>query len=98
MPDIPLKPPILVIGHKNPDTDAICAAVGYAEYLRRTQYPEAVAACCGMTNARTKWALQQAGVDAPRLIMDVRPTAATICRRDVVSPDPTIRSSKSIDF
>jgi manganese-dependent inorganic pyrophosphatase len=88
MPDIPLKPPILVIGHKNPDTDAICAAIGYAEFLQRTKYPEAEAACCGMINARTKWVLEQAGVDAPRLIMDVRPTAATICRRDVVTARP----------
>jgi manganese-dependent inorganic pyrophosphatase len=81
-------PPIFVIGHKNPDTDAICAAVGYADYLRRTRHPEAVAASCGVANARTKWALQQAGVEAPRLLMDVRPTAATICRRDVVLARP----------
>ena len=39
--------PIYVTGHKNPDTDAICAALGYAEYLRRTRIPEAQAACCG---------------------------------------------------
>jgi manganese-dependent inorganic pyrophosphatase len=80
--------PIFVIGHRNPDTDAICAAIGYAEYLRRTRYPEAVAACCGMVNARTKWVLQKSGLEAPRLIMDVRPTAASICRRDVVKARP----------
>ena len=27
---------ILVIGHRNPDTDAICSAIGYAEFKRRT--------------------------------------------------------------
>ena len=27
---------ILVIGHKNPDTDAICSAIGYAEFKHRT--------------------------------------------------------------
>lgn len=80
--------PVHVIGHKNPDTDAICSAIGYAEFLQRTRYPEAQAACCGMVNARTKWVLQRAGVEAPRLIMDVRPTAATICRRDVVTARP----------
>lgn len=77
--------PVFVIGHKNPDTDAICAAIGYAEYLRLTRYPEARAACCGVINARTRWVLQQAGVEEPALIMDVRPTAETICRREVIS-------------
>lgn len=80
-----MTPPVFVIGHKNPDTDAICSAIGYAEYLRLTRYPEARAACCGVINARTRWVLQQAEVDEPALIMDVRPTAESICRREVVS-------------
>ena len=33
---------ILVIGHKNPDTDAICSAIGYAEFKRRTGMPNAL--------------------------------------------------------
>jgi len=80
--------PVFVIGHKNPDTDAICAALGYAEYLQRTRLPEAQAACCGVLNARTRWVLDTAGVAPPPLLMDVRPTAATICRRDVVLARP----------
>jgi len=80
--------PVFVIGHKNPDTDAICAALGYAEYLQRTRLPEAQAACCGVVNVRTQWVLEAAGVEAPPLLMDVRPTAATICRRDVVLARP----------
>jgi manganese-dependent inorganic pyrophosphatase len=80
--------PVFVIGHKNPDTDAICAAIGYAEYLRRTRLPEARAACCGVVNARTQWVLDLAAVEAPPLLMDVRPTAASICRRDVVLARP----------
>ncbi len=83
-----MSTPVFVIGHKNPDTDAICAAIGYADYLRRVKHPEAVAVCCGVINARTRWALDQAGVEAPPLVMDVRPTAATICRRDVVLARP----------
>ena len=38
-----MSSPVFVIGHKNPDTDAICAAIGYAEYLRLTRLPEAEA-------------------------------------------------------
>lgn len=73
-----------VIGHKNPDTDAICSAIGYAELLRRTRYPDAIAACCGGLNARTQWVLAQAKLEPPKLVMDIRPTAGGICRSDVV--------------
>jgi len=73
-----------VIGHKNPDTDAICAALGYAEYLQRTGDPSAEAACCGGINPRTQWVLEKAGAEPPKLLMDVRPTAGTICRKDPV--------------
>ena len=78
-----MTPPTFVIGHRNPDTDAICSAIGYAAFLRATRDPNAQAACCGELTVRTAWVLQQAGLPAPRLLMDVRPTAATICRRDV---------------
>jgi len=78
------KQPVYVIGHQNPDTDAICSAIGYAELLRLTRYPDAVAACCGGLNQRTDWVLKRAGIEPPRLIMDLRPTMETICRADVV--------------
>ncbi len=77
--------PIYVIGHRNPDTDAICSAIGYADFLRQTGTPEAVAACCGDVNPRTAWVLQFAGLNAPRLLGDLRPRAAALCRnQDVV--------------
>jgi manganese-dependent inorganic pyrophosphatase len=72
-----------VIGHRNPDTDAICSAIAYADFLKQTTRPEAVAACCGQINARTQWLLKFAKVEPPLLLMDVRPTASSICRRNV---------------
>jgi len=84
--------PVLVIGHKNPDTDAICSAIGYADLLRRTGTPEAEAVRCGEINARTAFALAEAGLPAPRLVMDVRPTAGQIARRDVI----TARADESL--
>lgn len=84
-----------VIGHRNPDTDAICSAIGYAAFLRATRDMDAQAACCGELTVRTAWVLQQAGLPTPKLIMDVRPTAATICRREVqtVAADETFLST-----
>ena len=71
---------IHVIGHRNPDTDAICSAIGYASFLRDVRGMKAVAACCGELSVRTNWVLQTAGVPGPTLLLDVRPTAASICR------------------
>ncbi|MFO1483521.1 MAG: putative manganese-dependent inorganic diphosphatase [Verrucomicrobiaceae bacterium] len=79
---------IHVIGHRNPDTDAICSAIGYAAFLRDVRGMKAEAACCGEVSVRTNWVLQTAGVPAPKLLLDVRPTAATICRRDVFTASP----------
>ncbi len=83
---------VYVIGHKNPDTDAICSAIAYADFLRRTTYPEAEAACCGEVNVRTQFALEQAGLEQPRLLMDVRPTLGSISKREVITarPDETL--------
>jgi manganese-dependent inorganic pyrophosphatase len=76
---------VLVFGHRNPDADAICAALAYADFLRQTTTPEAVAACCGAPNQRTKFALTTAKIEAPRIVMDVRPEVGDICRREVVT-------------
>ena len=73
---------ILVIGHRNPDTDAICSAIGYAEFKRRTGMPEAVAARCGDTNDRIDFVLKTFGVPAPKFVADVSPK---ICGRDAAA-------------
>jgi manganese-dependent inorganic pyrophosphatase len=78
-------PPFYVIGHKNPDTDAICSAIGYAALLRAVgEEPDAIAARCGEISQRTKWVLERAGLDAPLLITDVRVNASMICHRKVI--------------
>ncbi|MEX0670105.1 MAG: putative manganese-dependent inorganic diphosphatase [Pirellulales bacterium] len=76
---------VFVFGHRNPDTDAICSAIAYADLLQQTTRPDAVAACCGPPNKRTEYALERAGLAPPRIIMDVRPSAEDLCRRDVVT-------------
>jgi manganese-dependent inorganic pyrophosphatase len=75
----------LVFGHRNPDTDAICSAIAYADLLQRTNRPDAVAAACGPPNKRTEYVLTRAGLPAPRIVMDVRPQAHDLCRRDAAT-------------
>lgn len=76
--------PVYVIGHLNPDTDAICAAIGYAEYLRVAEDTNAEALRCGSVPSRVEWVLDQAGVDAPKLVTDIRTTAELISDKATV--------------
>ena len=75
---------VFVFGHRNPDTDAICSALAYADFLRKTTRPDAVAACCGTPNERTEFALRRAGLQHPRIIMDIRPELEDVCNRAAV--------------
>src|SRR5579859_4704963 len=89
---------ILVIGHRNPDTDAICSAIGYAEFKRRTGMPEAVAARCGDTNDRIDFVLRNFGVPAPRFIADVSPKVGDVMQANVrsIGPDGTAAEALSL--
>ena len=55
-------PHVYVTGHKNPDTDTIASAIGYAEYKNLVD-PENhyEAARLGEVNAQTAWALKRSG-------------------------------------
>lgn len=66
--------PILVIGHKNPDTDSICAAIAYAR-LKGALDPEHVYLPCraGLVNRETEFVLDHFAVDPPVLYTDVSP-------------------------
>lgn len=79
------KPLWYVMGHKNPDADAICAAIGHAAYLRATGNEEVLAARCGEVPPRVETVLKEAGLTAPVLVDDVRPTAGSISRKTVVT-------------
>lgn len=86
---------VLVIGHRNPDTDSICSAIGYAAFKRATGLAEAVAARCGDTNDRIDFVLQSFGMPAPRFVADVSPKVADIMHQEVLSvgPDSTAREA-----
>ncbi|MGJ8634374.1 MAG: putative manganese-dependent inorganic diphosphatase [Luteolibacter sp.] len=77
--------PFYVIGHKNPDTDAICSAIGHSSLLKATgEEPDAIPARCGDMSQRTKWVLEKAGLEAPVLLTDARTTAGMICKKEII--------------
>ena len=79
---------VLVIGHRNPDTDAICSALGYAEFKRRIGMDSVIAARCGDTNDRIDFVLKYFGVPAPVLVADVSPKVRDVMHSNVVSVPP----------
>ena len=87
---------ILVIGHRNPDTDAICSAIGYAEFKRRTGMSEAVAGRCGDTNDRIDFVLNTFGVPAPKFVADVSPKVADVMQRRILSVRPDATASEAL--
>lgn len=63
---------IWVVGHKNPDTDSICAAIAYAN-LKNASAPAGVvyeAKRAGEINEETKYVLEYFDQKAPKLITD----------------------------
>ncbi len=87
---------VLVMGHRNPDTDAICSAIGYAEFKRRTGMPEAVAARCGDTNERIDFVLKSFGVPAPKFVSDVSPKVCDVMKRQVLSVSPAATAAEAL--
>src|SRR5271167_2776525 len=87
---------IFVIGHRNPDTDAICSAIGYAEFKRRTGMPEAVAARCGDTNDRINFVLETFGVPAPMFVADVSPKVSDVMQRKILSVKPDSTAAEAL--
>ncbi len=79
---------VYVIGHVNPDTDAIASAMGYAWLLRERDRLETIAARAGAINPQTSWVLKRLGIEAPVLLTDASPRFESVTQRlDRILPD-----------
>ncbi|MDD4725505.1 MAG: putative manganese-dependent inorganic diphosphatase [Tissierellia bacterium] len=67
-----MKDRIYITGHKNPDTDSICAALAYADYKNGSGEVEAIPVRLGDINLETRFILDYFGLEAPELIETVR--------------------------
>ncbi len=89
--------PTYVIGHVNPDTDSIAAAVGYAWCLRERDGTDALAARAGAVNPQTAWVLKRLGLDAPALLGDASPRFDSVTHRlDTTLPEVPLREAWAI--
>jgi manganese-dependent inorganic pyrophosphatase len=64
--------PLLVIGHKNPDTDSICSAIVYSRFKNEVLKEEAAPRRAGNVNPQTQFVLSRFETEAPPLATDVR--------------------------
>ena len=64
---------VVVIGHRNPDTDSICSAIAYAELKNRTSTLVCEPRRAGKMNQETEFVLKKFGVTPPRMCTDVNP-------------------------
>ncbi len=85
---------IFVIGHVNPDTDSIAAAMGYAWLLRERDGMDTIAARAGATNPQTTWTLRRLELEPPLLLTDASPRFEAVCRRlDTITPESLLRDA-----
>lgn len=88
-----MEKPIYVLGHRNPDTDSICAAIGYA-FLKKQLGANAIAARAGKINPETRFVLDYFNVSDPLLVHDLYPSLddVTLLQTPSVKPEDTLRT------
>lgn len=74
--------PVLITGHKNPDTDSICAAISYSRLKNKINHTDRYIPCrAGNPNAETSFVLEHFKVDAPLLLDNVKTQVSDIAYR-----------------
>ncbi len=88
---------IFVIGHLNPDTDAIASAMGYAWLLQDKEGARIHAARAGQLNPQTTWVLKRLQLEPPILLPDASPRFESICHRlNTTTPERPLREAWAI--
>ena len=83
---------VVVIGHRNPDTDSICSAIAYAELKNKTSSLICEPRRAGRMNQETEFVLKKFGVTPPRMCTDVNPKIRDVDFREM----PGINGSTSL--
>ena len=83
---------VVVIGHRNPDTDSICSAIAYAELKNKTSSLVCEPRRAGRMNQETEFVLKKFGVTPPRMCTDVNPKIRDVDFREM----PGINGSTSL--
>lgn len=79
---------VIIVGHKNPDSDSVCSAYSYAQLKNSlgdgSRY---IPARCGNINKQTRYIFERFGAEVPRFIGDVYPRVKDVMTSKVVAID-----------
>src|SRR5688572_9767478 len=87
-----------VVGHKNPDADAICSAIAYAAFKEARGEQGYVAARCGNSNARIDTILHKFHQPLPVYLSDVTPRVRDVMVTQVVSVGENATCAEALEL
>lgn len=87
---------VWVVGHKNPDTDSICAAITYANLKNQVDPDNTyIAKKAGNVSSETKYVLERFGVEEPETVTDAGAQVKDIDYRETNGVDGHISLKKA---
>jgi manganese-dependent inorganic pyrophosphatase len=87
-----------IIGHKNPDADAICSAIAYAAFKEQRGEKGYVAARCGNSNARIDTILERFRQPLPVYVSDVSPRVRDLMAAEIVSVSANATCAEALEL
>ncbi|HOY53082.1 MAG TPA: putative manganese-dependent inorganic diphosphatase [Opitutaceae bacterium] len=87
-----------IIGHRNPDADAVCSSIAYAAYKEARGESGYIAARCGNSNARIDTILQRFRQPLPLYLSDVTPRVRDLMEPDVKAIDINATCAEALEL
>lgn len=93
-----MKNTIYVTGHKNPDSDSICAAIGYSELKNKLGHTGAMPVRLGDISKETKFILDYFGIEEPTFLETVKLQVADLAIDNIspIAQDISLKKAWSI--
>lgn len=91
-----MKKPIYITGHKNPDSDSICAAIAYSNLKNQLGY-ETIPVRLGELNNESKYILNKFDFEIPQLIHTAKCTLAEIEKDDALLINKNATMKEALD-
>lgn len=79
---------VIIIGHKNPDSDSVCSAYAYAQLKNQLGEDKIYSAArCGNLNKQTRFIFEKLKLTPPKFISDIYPRVKDVMTHKVVAID-----------
>ncbi len=100
LPPIPLPAtgPTYIVGHRNPDADALCSAIAYTAYKEAKGEHGYIAARCGNSHARIDTILARFHQPLPHYLSDVSPRVHDLMTPSVISVSESATCAEALEL